>query len=99
MKYIINKFSYFIKYKKERKRLINKALRIIFFEVFFILISLFLLPFLFLLKLFFNLRLHEIKADRIGHLLLNTDLYLCKIHTKVRKAKKILIYFILQKKF
>jgi len=87
--YFIYKLNYFFRYKKERKRLIKKFLRLFILEFVFIIISLIFLPFFLILKKYLNIRIHEIVTSRIGHLMLNSELYLCKLQFKKEKNNKI----------
>lgn len=97
MKFLINKIFYFKKYKRERKRLILKLLTIIFLEIFFILASLILLPFFLFLKKIIDIRFYEITSNRIGHLLLNTELYLCKKQKNYNKKYSFDIFYFSEK--
>ena len=78
MSFFLDKIEIFIKNKNKRRLYIFKFLKLISIDVIFFLLSILILPAFVMFKKIINIRICEVQTQRIGHLLLNSELYLCK---------------------
>ena len=88
MSFFLDKIKIFIKNKNKRRLYIFKFLKLISIDVIFFLLSILILPAFVMFKKIINIRICEVQTQRIGHLLLNSELYLCKRQQNILNNKK-----------